>query len=87
MVKEAEGYKIERIRKAEGEVEKFNKILSEYKNGEYVTQLRIYLETMEEILPRMKKFILDLEDHGSLINLLPLTDLNLLTNTTQEVKK
>lgn len=87
IIKEAEGYKIERIRKAEGDVEKFNKILTEYKNGEYVTQIRLYLETMEEILPEVKKFILDLEDHNSLLQFLPLTDFAIPTAPSQEVKK
>ncbi|GAB4113716.1 MAG: FtsH protease activity modulator HflK [Candidatus Caldatribacteriota bacterium] len=87
IIKEAEGYKIERIRKAEGDIEKFNKILTEYKNGEYVTQVRLYLETMEEILPEMQKFILDLKENNPLLPFLPLTDLNILTAPAQEVKK
>jgi membrane protease subunit HflK len=87
MTKEAEGYKIERIKKAEGEVAKFNKILSEYKNGEYVTETRIYLETMEEILPNMNKVIVDLKDNQSLVNLLPLGDTKILTTPSKEVTK
>jgi len=71
MTKEAEGYKIERIKKAEGDIAKFNSILTEYKKGEYITQARLYLETMEEILPNMNKVIVDLEENQSLINLLP----------------
>ncbi|MCJ7790494.1 MAG: FtsH protease activity modulator HflK, partial [Candidatus Atribacteria bacterium] len=74
MTKEAEGYKIERIKKAEGDVAKFNNILTEYKKGEYITQARLYLETMEEILPNMNKVIVDLKENQSLINLLPLGD-------------
>ena len=87
MTKEAEGYKIERIRKAEGDVAKFNSILTEYKKGEYITQARIYLETMEEILPNMNKVIVDLKENQSLINLLPLGDPSILTAPSKEVTK
>ena len=87
MTKEAEGYKIERIKKAEGDIAKFNSILTEYKKGEYITQARLYLETMEEILPNMNKVIVDLKENQSLINLLPLGDSSILTAPSQEVTK
>lgn len=87
MTKEAEGYKIERIKKAEGDVAKFNNILTEYKKGEYITQARLYLETMEEILPNMNKVIVDLKENQSLINLLPLGDSGILTAPSKEVTK
>jgi membrane protease subunit HflK len=87
MTKEAEGYKIERIKKAEGDVAKFNSILTEYKKGEYITQARLYLETMEEILPNMNKVIVDLKENQSLINLLPLGDSSILTAPPKEVTK
>jgi membrane protease subunit HflK len=87
MTKEAEGYKIERIKKAEGDVAKFNNILTEYKKGEYITEARLYLETMEEILPNMNKVIVDLEENQSLINLLPLGDTKILAAPSKEVTK
>ena len=87
ITKEAEGYKIERIKKAEGDVAKFNNILTEYKKGEYITQARLYLETMEEILPNMNKVIVDLKENQSLINLLPLGDSSILTAPSKEVTK
>jgi membrane protease subunit HflK len=87
ITKEAEGYKIERIKKAEGDVAKFNNILTEYKKDEYITQARLYLETMEEILPNMNKVIVDLKENQSLINLLPLGDAKILTTPSGEVNK
>jgi membrane protease subunit HflK len=87
MTKEAEGYKIERIKKAEGETEKFNKILTEYKKGQYVTQARLYVETMEEIFPNVNKIIVDLKENQSLINLLPLGDAKIITTPSGEVNK
>jgi membrane protease subunit HflK len=87
ITKEAEGYKIERIKKAEGETEKFNKILTEYKKGQYVTQSRLYVETMEEIFPNVNKIIVNLKENQSLINLLPLGDAKILTTPSGEVNK
>ncbi len=71
IIKEAEGYKIERIRKAEGDVAKFNQILLEYQNGKDVTKYRLYIETMETILPYMEKFIME-NENNDLIKFLPL---------------
>ena len=87
MTKEAEAYKIERIKKSEGEIARFNKILEEYKKGKYVTKARIYLETMEGILPNMNKVIVDLDSNQSLVNLLPLGDIPLLNTPSKEVTK
>ena len=87
MTKEAEAYKIERIKKSEGEIARFNKILEEYKKGKYVTEARIYLETMEDILPNMNKVIVDLDSNQSLVNLLPLGDIPLLNTPSKEVTK
>lgn len=74
ITKKAEGYKIERIRKAEGDVAKFNQILREYQKGEEVTKYRLYIETMETILPGMKKFIMENSDDESLLKFLPLSE-------------
>jgi len=87
MTKEAEAYKIERIKISEGDIARFNKILEEYKKGKYVTEARIYLETMEEILPSMNKVIVDLDSNQSLINLLPLGYIPLLNTPSKEVTK
>ena len=85
IIKEAEGYKIERIRKAEGDVSKFNQILTEYQNGKKVTKYRLYIETMESILPNMKKFILeDGNIENDILKFLPLTDLSVQPTTGEE---
>jgi len=73
IVKEAEGYKMERIRRAEGDVAKFNQILAEYQNGKEVTRNRLYIETMELVLPHMKKFILE-EKENNILKILPLNE-------------
>ena len=53
------GFKEGRIAKAQGEADGFNAILEGYVNSPDVTKKRLYLESMEQILPGIKKFILD----------------------------
>ena len=53
------GFNEGRIAKAQGEADGFNAILEGYVNSPDVTKKRLYLESMEQILPGIKKFILD----------------------------
>ncbi len=70
MINRAEAYKQKRIAEAEGDVAAFRAILEQYELGEYVTRVRMYIETMEEILPGIDKYIVD--DDGSTLKFLPL---------------
>jgi len=77
-IQEAEGYAAERVNRSQGEATRFEAIYAEYRKAPRVTRNRMYLETMNEILPRMgKKVILDEKQRG----LLP------LLNLAQEVQK
>lgn len=71
-IEEAQGYMEARIKRAEGDAAKFKAILKEYRKAEGVTETRLYLETMEEILPNIRKYIIPDEKSGNLINLLNL---------------
>jgi membrane protease subunit HflK len=72
MLQEAEGYAVERINKAQGETSRFLALLVEYQKAPSVTRRRIYLETLEEVLPRLEEtYIMD-EKSGGLLPLLPL---------------
>ena len=56
----AEGYAIDRINRAKGEAERFQSILTEYMKAPDVTRRRLYLETMNKILPAVDhKIIVD----------------------------
>jgi len=68
----AEGYKEEKIKRAQGDVAKFLAVLQEYEKAREVTRKRLYLETMEKVLPAIKKFIIDSETGDGLLKLLPL---------------
>jgi membrane protease subunit HflK len=68
----AEGYKEEKIKKAQGDVEKFLAVLKEYRKAKDVTRKRLYLEAMENVLPSVKKFVIDPEIGDGLLKLLPI---------------
>ncbi|MBT3478602.1 MAG: FtsH protease activity modulator HflK [Candidatus Marinimicrobia bacterium] len=72
MIREAEGYKEARIARAEGDVAKFSAVLKEYRKAKGVTETRLYLETMEEILAKSQKIVVPDSKNGNLINLLNL---------------
>jgi len=59
LISAAEGYREEVINRASGDAEKFSSMLQEYRNAEDITKYRLYLETMEKILAKTKKFVLD----------------------------
>lgn len=73
-IEEAQGYMEARIKRAEGDAAKFTAILKEYRKAQGVTETRLYLEAMEEILPGIQKYIIPDKDGGNLINLLNLSN-------------
>ncbi|MCH7557214.1 MAG: FtsH protease activity modulator HflK [Planctomycetes bacterium] len=81
-VLEAEGYKEEKIKRAQGDVANFLAVLKEYEKAKDVTRKRLYLETMEKVLPGIKKFIIDSKTGEGLLKLLPLEGAP-FSNTTQ----
>lgn len=71
-IQQAEGYALSRVNTAQGEVSRFNDLYSEYIKAPEVTKTRIFLETMEEILPKMGQKIITDEKGNSVIPLLQL---------------
>ena len=59
MLEEAEGYRQKKINEALGDAARFNQIAAEYAKAEHVTGERLYLETMEQVLPKIRKLIVD----------------------------
>lgn len=59
LISHAEGYREEVINRARGDAEKFSAMLREYRRAKEVTEYRLYLETIEKILAKAKKFIID----------------------------
>jgi modulator of FtsH protease HflK len=56
---EAQGYRQSRISEARGDASRFTSLAVEYERAREVTANRIFLETMDEVLPRMKKIIVE----------------------------
>ncbi len=75
MIQQAEGYKAQRVIRAQGDAERFLRILAEYEKSKAVTRDRLYLESVERIMPTMEKFIMDAQNSGGVVPLLPLKDL------------
>ncbi len=69
----AEAYALNRVNIATGEAERFTSIYNEYVKSPEVTRKRIYLETMERIIPKLgNKIIVD--EKGT--NVLPLLNID-----------
>jgi membrane protease subunit HflK len=72
-IRQAEGYALDRINRARGDSARFVAFFDAYRAAPAVTRKRIYLETMNDILPKVQqKFVVDDE----LKSVLPLLNLN-----------
>ena len=74
MVFAAEGYRQDRIIRAQGDVAKFLQVLEEYEKAPDITRTRLYLETMNQVLPQVDKIITDSAIGDSIVPFLPLRD-------------
>ena len=72
MIRDAEGFKESRIKRSEGDAAKFATILKEYRKAKSITEKRLYLETMEKVLPDIEKIIVPDKNSGNMLNLLNL---------------
>jgi len=80
-LEEAEAYRARVINEAEGQASRFTAVLEEYRKAPEVTRKRLYLETMEEVLGRVDKVILD-EGTGGAQGVVPYLPLNELRKGT-----
>ena len=56
---EAEAYKLQRIAEAVGGASRFLALQKEYEKGRDITRTRLYLETMEKVLPKVQLYVID----------------------------
>lgn len=76
LLQNAQAYKEAVVNKAQGEAERFNSVYNAYKEGKNVTARRMYLETMEDVLEKSQKIILDQGKAGNgVVPYLPLDKL------------
>ncbi len=83
-IREADGYRLKRINEAEGDVARFSALLAEYRKAPEVTRRRIYIETLQDVLPDIQSKIIIDEKARSILPLLNLDQQRL--DQTKQVK-
>lgn len=71
-LEEAEGYRRSLIAKAEGEADRFRQLADEYNQAPEVTRQRLFLETIETVLARTNKIVVDQGEGTNNLLYLPL---------------
>lgn len=72
LINEAQAYAQVKVQDATGQAQRFLALQEEYAKAKDVTRLRLYLETMEVILPQTKKILLDRQAGEHVLPYLPL---------------
>lgn len=84
IVADAKAYRDQVIAESEGEAARFTAILSEYAKAPEVTRQRLYLETMEDVLGKNGKVLLDVQEGGNSLLYLPIDQLMKQQNTQSQ---
>jgi modulator of FtsH protease HflK len=74
LLENAQAYKTRVVKAAEGETSRFNQLLAEYQRAPEVTRERIYIDTLESVMSRSPKVLIDIENGNNLM-FLPLDQL------------
>jgi membrane protease subunit HflK len=83
-VLQAEGYSLDRVNRSQGDAARFKSLYEAYRRAPQVTRQRIYLETMQKILPKSgARVFLDKDAKG----ILPLLSLDALQNQVARPKE
>jgi membrane protease subunit HflK len=75
IIREAEGYRDQKIAVATGDAQRFLAVYEQFKLAESITERRIYLETMEQIMQNMRKVLVDPGAGTGTVPYLPLDQL------------
>ena len=78
---QAEAYRDQVTARAEGEAQRFNKLLAEYRNAKQVTRDRLYIDAMETVLSHSTKILVDVKGANNMLYL-PLDRLMQQMNAT-----
>lgn len=68
-LQESSAYKEQVVAQAQGEASRFEQLLTAYQQAPAVTRERLYLETMESVLSRVSKVLVDVEGTNNLLYL------------------
>jgi membrane protease subunit HflK len=75
IIKGAEAYKEQTVAIATGNAQRFVSVLDQYRKAREITQRRIYLETMEQVLRNMNKVLVGGKNASGTVPYLPLNEL------------
>lgn len=73
-IRAADGYRLKRINEAEGDASRFTAVFKEYQKAPEVTRRRIYIETLQEVLPGLESKIIVDEKSQQVLPLINLTN-------------
>ena len=84
VLEQAEAYRAQVVNAAQGEASRFSAVLDQYLQQPDITRQRLYLETMEQVLGRVDKIILDENGGGGqgVVPYLPLNELRRSAGTS-----
>jgi membrane protease subunit HflK len=74
-VLQAEGYALDRVNRAQGDAARFEVVYDAYRQSPEVTRQRLYLETMQRVLPKVGGKLFLAEDANGVVPLLSLDTL------------
>lgn len=83
LLAEANGYKEAVIANANGESQRFTQVLTEYQKAPEITKKRLYIETMQEVLGKANKVVID-QEGGNNIMYLPLDQIMKNANQSRQ---
>jgi membrane protease subunit HflK len=69
---QAKGYALARVNESQGDAKRFNSLYQAYRSAPQVTRQRMYLETMQKVLPKLGGKLFVDEDAKGVLPLLPL---------------
>jgi membrane protease subunit HflK len=76
IVEDGKAYRTRVVQESEGEAQRFIQVYDAYAEAKDVTRQRIFLETMEDVLARSNKVIVEGGDNGNgVVPYLPLTEI------------
>jgi membrane protease subunit HflK len=81
VVEDAKAYKSRVVAEAQGEAQRFLSVLSEYEKAKDVTRQRLFLETLEDVLQKSNKVIIENGRQGqAIVPYLPLPEIQKRSN-------
>ncbi|AKC59667.1 FtsH protease activity modulator HflK [Blochmannia endosymbiont of Polyrhachis (Hedomyrma) turneri] len=85
ILEEGRAYKARTVLEAQGEVQRFSKILPEYKLAPKITRERLYINTMERVLSQNQKFLISDKGNNNLL-LIPANRIDRVNNHRKDVQ-